>query len=62
MSFEQKKYWESGVMYERERILKLLDDEIQNADFSDERLLGLFEAIELIKRGRNSTAWLCDND
>lgn len=47
MSFEQKKYFESGVRYERERIFKLLNSAA--ADFE-------FSKVVAIQEGHTSTA------
>jgi len=55
MSFEQKKYFESGVRYEQERIIKLLESELgagvdlEATDFRDRVIKSL---IELIKEGQ----------
>lgn len=57
MSFEQKKYFESGVKYERKRIIKLLEN------FDDSNLwrqtsqtayegFDIADIIELIKGGQ----------
>lgn len=49
MSFEQKKYFESGVKYEQERIIKLLEDDYESQDGIIWEQGHLDELIDLIK-------------